>query len=104
MFDENGIIGKYFYRERSFPVVDQRARIFSFCYLPSPAVRRERVLHCGGYDESLWYCTDWDIYMRMMLDGARAGCVDLPLYYYRRHGSQLTGNPVKSASATLELF
>ena len=104
LFDENGIIGSYFHGDRTFPVEHQRAGMFYFCYLPSPAVRRASILESGGYDESLWHGTDWDLYIRMMLDGARAGCVDEPLYYYRRHGAQLTGNPVTSPNATLAML
>jgi hypothetical protein len=47
------------------------------------AVRRERFLAVGGFDESILWATDWDCWVRLILRGSRAGLVDEPLARYR---------------------
>ena len=57
--------------------------------IPSPVIRREAWLACGGLDEALWYTPDWDLYLKL---AQRA-----PVYVrpevttaFRVHGSSLT--------------
>jgi hypothetical protein len=46
------------------------------------------LLAVGGFDESIRWTTDWDCWLRMILDGSRAGLVAEPLSRYRlRPGS-----------------
>lgn len=33
--------------------------------IPSPVIRREAFLACGGMDEALWYTADWDLYLKL---------------------------------------
>jgi hypothetical protein len=47
------------------------------------AVRRERLLDIAGFDESILHATDWDCWIRLILDGSSAGLVDEPLSRYR---------------------
>jgi GT2 family glycosyltransferase len=54
------------------------------------AVRRERLLAVGGFDESIRWTTDWDCWLRMILAGSRAGLVDEPLSRYRLHPGSLS--------------
>ena len=63
-----------------FPGADQRAGILRLCFVLSPAVRRERLLAVGGFDESLACAEDWDCWVRLVLAGSRVGLVDEPLY------------------------
>ena len=80
-----------------FVVDDQRAGIFRSCFLGGwPAVRRERVLALGGWDESLRIAYDWDCWLRLILDGAQVGLVDEPLMSYRIHDGNLTSDRVGS--------
>jgi hypothetical protein len=59
------------------------------------AVRRERFLAAGGFDESLRYATDSDLWARLILDGARVGAVMEPLARYRLHEDSLSGKRAK---------
>ncbi len=34
--------------------------------IPSPVIRRDAWLACGGMDEALWYTADWDLYLKLM--------------------------------------
>ncbi len=74
-----------------FPVDGQRREIlrdnfvFGIC-----AVRRSLVLEAGGYDEAIRYATDWDLWLRLILGGARAGCLMEPLATYRLQRGSLS--------------
>jgi GT2 family glycosyltransferase len=72
-----------------FAVDDQRLAILERNFvLGHAAVRRERFLAVGGFDESLRHAEDWDLWLRLVLDGARIGLVSEPLSRYRiTHGS-----------------
>lgn len=57
--------------------------------IPSPCIRRDAWLACGGMDEALWYTADWDLYLKLAAHGAvlvRAGETTA----FRLHGSSLT--------------
>ena len=56
---------------------------------PSPVIRRDAWLACGGLDEALWYTADWDLYLKL----ARAGKITVrpePTTAFRLHGGSLT--------------
>jgi hypothetical protein len=75
----------------SFEVEDQRTAILQRNFVFGlAAVRRERLLEHGGFDESIRWTTDWDLWLRMILDGAAVGCVDEPLALYRLRETSLT--------------
>jgi hypothetical protein len=84
-------IGRY-YAENPFDVTDQRTAILTSCFVGWPAARRECLVAIGGFDESLVTGEDWDAWIRMVLDGARAGLVDEPLLRYRLRPGSLTSN------------
>jgi Glycosyl transferase family 2 len=74
-----------------FEVVDQRRAILQRNFIFGlAAVRRERLLQHSGFDESILWTTDWDLWLRLILAGARAGCVDEPLALYRLRETSLT--------------
>jgi len=54
------------------------------------AVRRSCLLEHGGFDESILWTTDWDLWLRLIFAGSRAGCVDEPLAFYRLRETSLT--------------
>ena len=53
-------------------------------------MRRSLVLEAGGYDEAIRYATDWDLWLRLILGGARAGCLMEPLATYRLQRGSLS--------------
>jgi glycosyltransferase involved in cell wall biosynthesis len=74
-----------------FEVENQRSAILQRNFVFGlAAVRRERFLEHGGFDESIRWTTDWDLWLRMILAGASAGCVDEPLALYRLRQTSLT--------------
>jgi glycosyltransferase involved in cell wall biosynthesis len=54
------------------------------------AVRRELLLAHNGFDESILWTTDWECWIRLVLAGARIGCVDEPLAAYRLRETSLS--------------
>jgi glycosyltransferase involved in cell wall biosynthesis len=55
------------------------------------AVRRQRFLDVGGFDRTFHTAEDWDLWIRLILDGSQAGFVPQPLATWRvREGSLST--------------
>jgi glycosyltransferase involved in cell wall biosynthesis len=75
----------------SFEVDDQRRAILQRNFVfGHAAVRRTRFVEHGGFDESIRWATDWELWLRMILAGSAAGCVDEPLAIYRLRETSLT--------------
>jgi hypothetical protein len=75
----------------TFAIDDQRREILERNFVFGlTAVRRTRFLVSGGFDESLRYATDWDLWCRMILGGARVGLVAAPLARYRLRPDSLS--------------
>jgi glycosyltransferase involved in cell wall biosynthesis len=55
---------------------------------PSVMFRRDAVAAVGGYDESVRYCEDMDLWRRLLLAGHGLRVVPEPLLRYLRHGGQ----------------
>jgi glycosyltransferase involved in cell wall biosynthesis len=53
-------------------------------------VRRSLFARHGTFDETLMTSEDWDLWIRFILGGERAGLVDEPLAYYRRRPGTLS--------------
>lgn len=78
-----------------FEVHDQRSAILERNFVFGlAAVRRTRFLESGGFDRSILFGTDWDLWCRMLLDGSRVGLVDEPLARYRIRPSSLSADRV----------
>ena len=74
-----------------FEVADQRRAILQGNFIfGHAAVRRTLLLEHGGFDEAIRWTTDWDMWLRLILAGARAGSVDEPLALYRLRETSLT--------------
>lgn len=88
-----------------FPVDNQRSRILESCF-PSgaAAVRRERLLTVGGFDEALPAAVDWDCWLRLILGGSHVGLVVDPLYRYRLHDRSITAQRVSSLRARVRIL
>jgi glycosyltransferase involved in cell wall biosynthesis len=76
-----------------FEVRDQRRAILEQNFIFGlAAVRRSRLVEHGGFDESIRWTTDWDLWLRMILSGSQAGCVAEPLALYRLRETSLTAH------------
>ena len=75
-----------------FAVENQAEAFLDRCYVICPAMRRDRLLAIGGYDDSLRTAEDWDVCLRLVLDGATAGLVDEPLMEYRLGTGSVTAD------------
>jgi hypothetical protein len=89
----------------TFVTDDQRLGILKTNFIPGrSAFRRELLLKAGGYDETLECAEDWDSWIRLILGGARAGLIDVPLARTRLRSGSLTSSLVsvqRGQSATL---
>jgi glycosyltransferase involved in cell wall biosynthesis len=87
----NQIIRRNYDRSWHFETADQRRAILERNFIFGlAAVRREQLLQQGGFDEAIRWTTDWDLWLRLILAGARAGCVPEPLALYRLRETSLT--------------
>jgi GT2 family glycosyltransferase len=94
-----------FFDGTPFATSDQRTAILDACFVTGwPAVRLERLHAIGGFDESIAVAEDWDCYLRLILDGAIAGCVLEPHYEYRQAQDSLTANRVRSLQGRVEVL
>ncbi len=66
-----------------------RLLVQNFVAAPAPVYRKDAWLTCGGLDERLWYTADWDIWLKLVAEGAvchhRAVTTG-----FRIHGNSLT--------------
>jgi glycosyltransferase involved in cell wall biosynthesis len=101
---DGDIVGHFYRGDFPFPFENQRDEILRRCFLFAPAVRRQRLQAVGGFDESFTIGEDWDCWLRVILDGARAGLVDEPLVYYRLHAGSLTSDRARSLRARVTVM
>lgn len=97
-YERDGELAERFYEWSRFPTERQRLAILDRCFVACPAMRRERVLEVGGFDESpaIAPAEDWDLFLRLVLRGSEAGLVDRPLLRYRIHSSSATGDRARA--------
>jgi glycosyltransferase involved in cell wall biosynthesis len=103
--EADGKVVDLFSTTTPFIVDDQRAGILRRCFVGGwPALRRSRVVAIGGWDESLRIGEDWDLWLRLILEGSRAGFVDEPLMSYRLRAGSLTSNRIENLRARVALL
>lgn len=91
-----------FYATREFYVSDQAMGILRNSFVFGCGAIRTSVFRAfGGYRDCVHYAEDWDLWLRLLLRGRRAGLIDEPLYEYRRSSHSLTGNKVDLAVGVL---
>lgn len=99
------IYGRYYRGKARFVVDDQRRGIIHQHFIfGNAALRRERLLAIGGYDESLVVGEDTDCFLRMILAGSRVGLVDEPLCVYRIRTGSLSSNRPRSLRAAVTVL
>jgi glycosyltransferase involved in cell wall biosynthesis len=85
-----------------FAPVDQRRAILERNFvLGLSVVRRSRFLAAGGFDPAVAYTTDWDLWIRMILDGSTVGFVDEPLAEYRLHAGSMSARRAEMSRGRL---
>ena len=88
-----------------FAVSRQRAAILETCFPGGwPAVRRERLLELGGWDESYRVAYDWECWSRLILSGSSVGMVDAALMTYHVHEGSLSADKLVSLRERLRLL
>lgn len=58
----------------------------------SSVIRREDWERVGGFDESVRWAEDYDMWVRVLSDGGTAVELEQPRYFYRQHADQLTSS------------
>jgi glycosyltransferase involved in cell wall biosynthesis len=104
VLEEDGAVRGRFYDTVEFATANQRLAILESCFVACPALRRVKVLEAHGFDETLAVAEDWDLFMRLILAGARAGLVPEPLMRYRRHHSTATADRARSLWARVTVL
>ncbi|MGZ4397181.1 MAG: glycosyltransferase [Gaiellaceae bacterium] len=102
----NEIFRRFYDETNPFVVEGQRAEILERNFIfGHTAVPRERFLELGGFDETIRWTSDWELWIRMILDGSRVGLVDEPLATYRLWERSLSSqrlNQSRGKIATLQ--
>ena len=104
LIEVDGLVVRRCYTDSyRFEAHDQRRAILRENFIfGHAAVRRERLLAVGGYDESIRWTTDWDCWLRMILGGSRAGLVAEPLSRYRLQSGSLSSQRESHISGRLQ--
>jgi len=105
-YERDGSLAERFYDWTPFPTEHQRLAIIDRCFVACPAMRRERVLEIGGFDElpAIAPAEDWDLFLRLVLSGSEAGLVDRPLLRYRIRASSATGDRSRALWARVRVL
>lgn len=106
LLEANGVVlRRAYHAEWEFPANDQRKAIlnnnfvFGLC-----AVRRERWLAAGGFQEQLKFTADWEFWQRLVLSGSLVGLVDVPLALYRLSAGTLSADHSRLVQARLTVL
>jgi glycosyltransferase involved in cell wall biosynthesis len=94
-----------YYAIRHFEVADQELAVLRTNFVfGAGAVRAAALAAVGGYDPAARWAEDWDLWLRLLLRGHRAGLVRAPLYEYRRTPGSLTARKVDLALGVLDVL
>ena len=69
----------------------------------SVALRREKVLALGGFDQRYTNYEDWDLWLRLLRSGAKFVCSPEPTLLYRVHPVSATHNPIPGLLQSREI-
>ena len=70
----------------------------------STVVRRNAVTALGGYDDSIRRGQDFDLWVRIVLSGAKVGYLDEPLLHYRVRSGNLTGDALSNCQREIDVL
>jgi hypothetical protein len=87
------VVGRAYNDGNLFAVESQRSAILDHNFVfGQVVVRRATMLRLGGFDSEIKYTTDWECWIRLILDGGRVGCIDAPLGVYVMHESSMSAS------------
>jgi glycosyltransferase involved in cell wall biosynthesis len=87
------VVGRAYNTGNIFEVKSQRGVILDHNFVfGQVVVRRDVMLRLGGFDAEIKYTTDWECWIRLILDGGRVGCIDAPLGVYVMHESSMSAS------------
>jgi hypothetical protein len=85
--------GRFHGLHHRFPVTDQATELLRRNWLfTGVAVRRAAWDRIGGFDVDVPQGADWHCWLRLVLSGSVAGCVDEPLADYTIHESSMSAD------------
>ena len=94
-----------YYGLRHFEVDDQQEYILRENFIfGAGAIRADALAGVGGYDPAARWAEDWDLWLRLLFSGHRAGMVRVPLYEYRRRTGSLSNRKVDLALGVLSVL
>jgi glycosyltransferase involved in cell wall biosynthesis len=94
-----------YYGLRHFEVHDQAMYILRENFIfGAGAIRAHALAAVGGYDPAARWAEDWDLWLRLLRRGHRAGLVRVPLYEYRRRSGSLSNRKVDLALGVLAVL
>jgi glycosyltransferase involved in cell wall biosynthesis len=97
------VLGRCYGPGHAFAPADQRSAILRTNFvLGLSAVRRSRFVEVGGFDESVLYTTDWELWIRLIFSGSRVGIVPEPLAEYRLHQASMSARRGAMSRGRLE--
>ena len=101
--DENG---KIIYRYRKEIEGNPKYEILKGCFIPSPSVmiKKQAIIDAGLFDESLPSCQDWDMWTRMILNGAKVKVVKNVDTIYHKHNNGTIGLSSKAYKGFMIYF
>jgi glycosyltransferase involved in cell wall biosynthesis len=103
LVNDGRVVGRSYGPSFRFAWNDQRSAILRRNFvLGNAAVRRSRFAKIGGFDPAVAYTTDWDLWVRLVFDGARIGFVDEPLATYRLHPASMSARRAEMSRGRLE--
>jgi hypothetical protein len=92
------------FNDETFPfeIADQRGQILERNFVfGHTAVRRDAFTEAGGFDESIRWTSDWELWARMILAGSAIGSVAEPLATYRLNEGSLSAKRLQQARGRL---
>ena len=90
---DGAVVRRAYHGGWRFAVDDQRLAILERNFVfPHTAVRRTTFAAAGGFDPSFPWVSDWELWLRLVLDGSQVGLVDAPLSRYRVHEASRSAN------------
>jgi glycosyltransferase involved in cell wall biosynthesis len=103
--EADGVVFDRYYRQVARFVVDDQRRgvLHQHFIFGLPAIRRQALVDVGGWDTRYRGNSDTDLFVRLVLSGARAGLVYEPLARYRLRSDSLSDERASNMRAMVTI-